>query len=288
MEYEIKQLSDEEVDAISEKLEAYLEATVPSAPGTPSQEEIVLCIRGGEGKTIAGCIVNIYMWGRAVLSILWADEEHRRQGLGSVLLREAERIASEKGCLLMCLSTIDFMAKPFYEKHGYKVFTVNKDFPKGHEGWSLTKRLDLGLTDYAPAPAYGVEIGTEEDARIIRRGLIRFNEENVPSEHDEIIINKKIVDKDGNLIAGISGMAGDWNACTIDVLWVEEPYRKQGLGSYLLREVEAEAMKYGTYIMLTDAGDWNEGFFKKNGYTVRGTLKDYPAGHCCFELEKRI
>jgi len=293
MEYEIKELSEEEVDLISKKLEEYLEATVPSEPGTPEQEEIVLCVKGEKDNLIAGGIVNICMWGRALLATLWTDEKCRGEGLGSMILREAERKASEKGCRLMTLATIDFMAKPFYEKHGYKVFTVNKDFPKGHEGWSMMKWLDKGITDYVPshnsaASIYKVEIGGKEEARRIHGELTHFNEINVPSEHDEIMINKKIVDDAGNLIAGISGMASDWNAYCIDVIWVEEAYRKRGLGSYLLKEAEEEAKKYGTYIMLTDAGDWNVGFFEKNGYSIRGTLENYPKDHSCFELEKRV
>ena len=293
MKYGIKPLSEEESDLLSEKLDAYLETVVPSAPGTPAQEEIVLCVKDGEGQMIAGAIVNIYLWGRAVLSTLWTEERYRREGLGSLLLREAEGVAAEKGCRLMTLATLAFMARPFYEKHGYRVFTTNRDFPKGHEGWSMMKWLKGSLSEYVPshnsaASACKVETGGKEEARIIHRAITRFNEENIPSEHDEIIISKKLVDEEGRLIAGISGMAGDWNACSIDVLWVEEAYRKQGLGSYLLREVEEEAKKYGTYIMLSEAGDWNEGFFRKNGYAIRGTLDNYPREHKCYELEKRF
>ena len=293
MEYEIKELLEEEVEVIQRKLDEYLEAMVPAEPGTPEQEEFVLCVKDDDGNVIAGAIVNIYMWGRAVLSTLWAEEKYRGEGLGSMLIKEAERMVKEKGCRVMCLATIDFMARPFYEKHGYKVFTVNKDLPKGHEGWSMMKWLDEGITDYVPshnsaASTYKVEVGGKEEARKIHGELTRFNEANVPPEHDEIMINKKIVDKDGNLIAGISGMAGDWNACSVDVLWVEEPYRRKGLGSCLLKEIEEEAKKCGTYIMLADAEDWCVDFFKKNGYTIRGTLEDYPKGHSGFELEKRI
>ena len=37
-----------------------------------------------------------------------------------------------------------------------------------------------------------------------------------------------------------------------------------------------------------NACDWNIDFFKKNGYTVRGELPDYPRGHTAYEIEKRI
>ena len=41
-------------------------------------------------------------------------------------------------------------------------------------------------------------------------------------------------------------------------------------------------------MILTYAGDWNVDFFKKNGYLLRGELKDVPEGHNCYELYKMI
>ena len=36
------------------------------------------------------------------------------------------------------------------------------------------------------------------------------------------------------------------------------------------------------------SGSWNVGFFRKNGYLLRGELKDVPKGHDCYELFKVI
>jgi hypothetical protein len=41
-------------------------------------------------------------------------------------------------------------------------------------------------------------------------------------------------------------------------------------------------------MILTNAGDWNIDFFKKNGYLLRGELKDVPKGHDCYELYKKL
>ena len=71
-------------------------------------------------------------------------------------------------------------------------------------------------------------------------------------------------------------------------MFVEEPLRHQGLGTYLLQEVEKLAKENNTFVVLTSAGDWNVDFFKKNGYLLRGELKDVPQGHNCFELYKII
>ena len=43
-----------------------------------------------------------------------------------------------------------------------------------------------------------------------------------------------------------------------------------------------------TSMILTYAGDWNVDFFKKNGYLLRGELKDVPKEHNCYELYKKF
>lgn len=74
----------------------------------------------------------------------------------------------------------------------------------------------------------------------------------------------------------------------VDALFVEAPLRRQGLGTYLLKEVEKLAKENGASMLLTNAGDWNVEFFRKNGYLLRGELKDVPKGHNCYELYKMI
>ncbi|MEE3458558.1 MAG: GNAT family N-acetyltransferase [Candidatus Faecousia sp.] len=69
---------------------------------------------------------------------------------------------------------------------------------------------------------------------------------------------------------------------------MEEPLRRQGLGTYLLKEAEEFAKENGASMILANAGDWNVDFFKKNGYLVRGELKDVPIGHNCYELFKKF
>ncbi len=228
-----------------------------------------------------------------LLAILWVDERCRNQGLGSMLIREAERLGREKGCYISCLGTMVFHARGLYEKHGYTVFTTRKDFPRGHEGYSLSKRLDRGVPDYVPrnnaaASRFRAEVGDEEDEKIICDGLDRYTDSFAPDLHEAIPIRKKLVDGDGGFVAGIVAEVGSWNQFDVDVLWVEEPYRGRGLGSYLLRKAEREAVRLGAYKLFASAGDWNVGFFKKNGYAVSGELEDVPRGHSCFELEKQV
>ena len=79
-----------------------------------------------------------------------------------------------------------------------------------------------------------------------------------------------------------------WNIAFLDILWVDELHRNQGVGSKLLLELEREAKKNGAWIVMLDARDWNVDFFKKLGYTVYCTLEDYPRGHSKYKLQKRL
>ena len=65
-------------------------------------------------------------------------------------------------------------------------------------------------------------------------------------------------------------------------------YEKHNTKGDLLQEVAKLAKENGAAMILTNAGDWNVDFFKKNGYLVRGELKDVPKGHNCYELFKKL
>ena len=293
MQYEIKPLTEEEESYVEKKIGEYAYSVAPPEPGTPEPEQMIFRAEDADGSFAGGCAVNIQEWVRAVLALLWVEEPHRKHGLGSMLLKTAERAAREKGCHYLCLGTLDFMARGFYEKHGYAVFTVNKDFPKGHEGWSLSKRIDKNSTDYVPTnnsavTRFTIRPGGKEDVTIIEAGFDRYNSQFTTEGHADIPIGKKLVDPNGNMIAGVIAEVGGWDDCEIGGVWVEEPYRRQGLGSDLLREVEREAKGNGAYVAFTYACDWAAGFFFRNGYTVRGELPDYPKGHVAYELEKRL
>jgi GNAT superfamily N-acetyltransferase len=293
MDYEIKPLSSEEEGLIEEKIAAYGYEAAPPEPGTPEEQRLVYKALNGEGRIAGGCILNIHGWGRAVLACLWVDEPCRGQGLGSVLIRQAQHAVKEKGCYYLCLGTMDFQARPLYEKHGFKVFTVNKNVPRGHDSWSLCKRLDAGTPDYVPEnnaaeALYTIVPGNKEDADVICDGLNRYCNSILPDEHEDIELSRKLVLPDGSMAAGISAFVDGYDVGYIESVWVEEPYRRQGLGSRLLKETERTAKENGAYLLQTYACDWNADFFMKNGYAVRGTLEDYPKGHRSYELEKRI
>ena len=231
---------------------------------------------------------------RAELDILWVDEKYRKKGVGSALIRVAEKEARDRDCYAMILGTFDFQAMPLYEKHGYTLCGTVKDFPKWHANYTLMKRLDQHIQEYSPSvdlsKEFEIKPGDEDDAETIVNGLDAYNTAQVPRAHQSYIpLNKKILDGDGKLIAAIFAGVGRWNSFDIDMMWVEEQYRNQGIGSELLAETEREAKEHGAYFCLAEGlFDWQTDFFKKNGYTVVGRLEECPKGHSMYIMEKRF
>lgn len=138
--FEIINCVDTDADDICDKLVEYNLSRVPKTQETDFVN-IYKKIVNEKGEIIAGCLAKMYCWNVIYVDILWIDEVYRKQGLGSKLLKEIERIAVEEDCALIHLDTFDFQAKDFYIKHGYEVFGVLEDCPKEHCRYYLKKKL---------------------------------------------------------------------------------------------------------------------------------------------------
>lgn len=291
MEFEIKPLTPEDAEYIEKSVNEYIMLYTPTERAADA-EEIVLKAENGDGETIGGSILEFGGFAaRMQISMLWVDEHYRKQGLGSMLIRESERIAKEKGCSIACLCTLDFQAPDLYKKQGYAVYAVYEDRPRTHSVYYMFKRLDGDISSCNSKnndikKRFSIKTGNEADAGIIARGLKRHDDLFAPSMHETIRLNKKLVDKNGRLIAGIVAGVDVWDGCYVANLYVEQAYRNRGLGSHLLRQVELEAREKGAYMLVADACDLNVGFFKKNGCVEAGALQNEPNWHISYELTK--
>ena len=287
MDYKIGDLTKEEAIYIGKKINEIVPREVDA-----DEEEFVLKVENEAGESVGGCIAQAYeyRWSRMFLDTLWVDERYRHHGIGSMIIREVERIAREKGCRVVTLGTASYMARPFYEKHGYTVFTTLKK-ANGYISYSLVKYLDRETPEYVPSDNSGarfrVSLGSRDDADVIENGIRTYSEAYEP-EYESVDFYKKLVDKDGRFIAGVIADVDKDAYGFVDALFVEEALRHQGLGTSLLKAVEDFTRENGASMILTNAGDWNVDFFKKNGYLLRGELKDVPKGHDCYELYKMI
>lgn len=132
-----------------------------------------------------------------------------------------------------------------------------------------------------------------EDSDYIDDRIVEYNLSKMPAEceNNRVVkwFGKKMTDDAGKIIAGCVAARTVWGTAEVSVLWVDEAYRKQGLGSQLLQEVEREVTENGCTIILLDTFDWQaKGFYEKNGYTVFGALEDCPKGHFRYYMKKSL
>lgn len=93
-----------------------------------------------QGNIIAGLLGGTY-WGWMYVDILWVHEDHRKNGIGTKLLLEAEKEAIRRGCHHVHLDTMSWQAPDFYRKHGYEVIGILPDIPAGNQKYLLMKAL---------------------------------------------------------------------------------------------------------------------------------------------------
>ncbi len=87
----------------------------------------------------------------------------------------------------------------------------------------------------------------------------------------------------------VGGLFGDisWGWLHVDVIWVAESYRHNGIGNSLMDQAEAEAREMGVQQAYLETTDFQAlDFYEKRGYTVFAKLEDQPPGHICYYLKK--
>ena len=110
--------------------------------GGPSPKlDVVFGLRDPGGAEIGGGLWGDIYWNWLTIYLLVIPETVRRRGVGSALLRKAEAIARENGCVGVRLDTFSFQAPEFYRKHGYETFGELITYPGAHSRIFLQKRL---------------------------------------------------------------------------------------------------------------------------------------------------
>lgn len=128
---------------------------------------------------------------------------------------------------------------------------------------------------------------TDKEIAFVNNALQKFNDEKVGPDNHELL-NIVEYNNSGNIIAGILG-GTYWGWMHIDILWVDENHRRQGLGSQLLETAESEAIKRGCHSVHVDTMSWQApDFYKKHGYETISELNDIPSGNKKCHLIKKL
>lgn len=125
------------------------------------------------------------------------------------------------------------------------------------------------------------------EIEFVNNALEKFNNEHAePDNH--VLLNIVEYDENQNVIAGILG-GTYWGWLHIDILWVDEKFRRKKIGSRLLIAAENEAKKRGCHSVHVDTMSWQAPeFYRKHGYELISELDNIPNGYKKFHFIKRL
>ena len=94
-----------------------------------------------DNSTLLAAVEGYNYYGCLEIDLLFVKQELRHKGLGSMLMQKCEVLAKERACHFMVLYTMDFEARPFYEKHGFTVEFVREGFEGESVMYCMRKNL---------------------------------------------------------------------------------------------------------------------------------------------------
>lgn len=126
------------------------------------------------------------------------------------------------------------------------------------------------------------------DARkAIVDGLVAYNFARTGiNDHQPLALS--ITDSGGDAVGGLWGRTG-FGWLFIELLFVPELMRGQGVGTQLLTRAELEALSRGCHGVWLDTFAFQaRRFYEKLGYSCFGQLEDYPKGSARYFLSKAL
>lgn len=130
-----------EAAQVFRKIEAFNMEHVRGAK-LPYFHSLKFVAKDSTGKVLGGVMGDVVFGLYLTVYVLWVDEEYRKDGIGTILMKKLEQSAKERGATFSQVDTFDFQAKGFYEKIGYDLFGTLEDSPsEGHKRYYLKKRL---------------------------------------------------------------------------------------------------------------------------------------------------
>lgn len=127
-----------------------------------------------------------------------------------------------------------------------------------------------------------------EDESVLLRSNLDLNNEPYAGPRNTIELGYAIRDASGDLVAGLIGVCL-WQWLHINVIWVADERRGQGLGTKLLLAAENEAKEHCMEFALLHTFSFQaRPFYEKHGYTVVGETKDFPKGHSQYTMIKQL
>ena len=127
-----------------------------------------------------------------------------------------------------------------------------------------------------PSPAY---------LNVIERALVEHNEaRSEPRNYTPLALFLRNAEEE--IVGGLRGVTV-WGWLFVSQLWVAEELRGQDFGTKLMEAAESEAKGRNCHAAYVDTFSFLAlDFYQKLGYTIFGTLEDFPKGHTRYFLKK--
>jgi GNAT superfamily N-acetyltransferase len=141
----------------------------------------------------------------------------------------------------------------------------------------MKDEFDLAVTD---VPDYAVR-------NAISSGIAKHNRAFVdePNSRPLTIAAKR---SNGDVCGGLWGKTA-WGWLNVELLYVSENVRGLGLGKALILTAETEALVRNCWSAWVDTYSFQaRAFYERHGYSLFGTLENYPVGHFRFFLQKPL
>ncbi|HHF7346550.1 GNAT family N-acetyltransferase [Legionella feeleii] len=124
------------------------------------------------------------------------------------------------------------------------------------------------------------------DNSLLREKILEFNSRILNEQASQFSILAK--NKQGDMIGGATVWEHS-DALYIDILWVDEKYRKNRIGSHLINKVIEQALSKNILKIFVDTYEFQaEDFYIKQGFLVIGRLDNYLLGHDRIYLRKDL
>ena len=127
----------------------------------------------------------------------------------------------------------------------------------------------------------------QEQVEDIEERLEDFDESYITYKMDgEIQIG---IEDDGKLVAGLDACITNFKILYVSTVFVDEEYRRKGLGARLMREMEKRAAAMGVNNIRLDTYDWQgKEFYETLGYECVGHYENKEDGFSEYFYLKRL
>ena len=128
---------------------------------------------------------------------------------------------------------------------------------------------------------------TEEQAGEIETRLEAFDEEYITYKMNGFI--RIGMEDNGRLIAGLDACVTAFRILYVSTVFVDEEYRRKGVGEKLIREMEKRAAAMGVNTIRLDTFNWQgKEFYEALGYQSAGHYDNAEDGYSEYFFLKRI